>query len=75
VVIAAPMLLDLRANVWGAVATSFLAVANNPGPMLLWAILIVVLLLVSAATAFLGLIVVFPWLGLASWRAYRALVP
>jgi uncharacterized membrane protein len=75
VVIAAPMLLDMRANVWGAVATSFLAVASNPGPMLLWAFLIVVLLLVSAATGFLALIVIFPWLGLSSWRAYRALVP
>lgn len=75
VVIAAPMLLDARTNVWGAVATSFLAVANNPGPMLLWAFLIVALLLVSAATGFLALIVVFPWLGLASWRAYRGLVP
>jgi uncharacterized membrane protein len=75
VVVAAPMLLDTRANVWGAIATSFLAVANNPGPMLLWAVLIVALLLVSAATAFLALIVIFPWLGLASWRAYRALVP
>lgn len=75
VVVAAPMLLDMRANVWGAVATSFLAVARNPGPMLLWAVLIVALLIVSAATAFLGLIVIFPWLGLASWRAYRSLVP
>ncbi len=75
VVVAAPMLLDARANVWGAIATSFLAVASNPGPMLLWAFLIVALLLVSAATGFLGLIVIFPWLGLATWRAYRGLVP
>jgi uncharacterized membrane protein len=75
VVVAAPMLLDARANVWGAIATSFIAVASNPGPMLLWAFLIVALLLVSAATGFLGLIVIFPWLGLASWRAYRGLVP
>ena len=29
----------------------------------------------TAATAFLALTVVFPWLGLASWRAYRELVP
>jgi uncharacterized membrane protein len=75
VVVAAPMLLDTRANVWSAIATSFMAVANNPGPMLLWAFLIVLLLLLSAATAFLALIVIFPWLGLASWRAYRDLVP
>lgn len=75
VVVAAPMLLDTRANVWSAIATSFMAVANNPGPMLLWAFLIVALLLVSAATGFLALIVIFPWLGFASWRAYRDLVP
>ena len=74
VVIAAPMLLDNRTTVWAASAVSFLAVAKNPAPMLLWAALIVALLLVSAATAFLGLIVIFPWLGLATWRAYRDLV-
>jgi uncharacterized membrane protein len=27
----------------------------------------------AAATGFLAMIVIFPWLGLASWRAYRAL--
>ncbi len=75
VVIAAPMLLDGRTSVWAAAATSFAAVAKNPGPMFLWAALIVALLLVAAATGLLGLIVIFPWLGLASWRAYRDLVP
>ena len=74
VVVSAPMLLDGRTNVWTATAVSFAAVAKNPGPMLLWAALIVALLLVAAATALLGLIVIFPWLGLASWRAYRDLV-
>lgn len=73
-VVTAPMLLDRGTNVWMAVATSFRAVAKNPGAMLLWAALIVAFLLASAATAFVGLIVVFPWLGLASWRAYRDLV-
>lgn len=75
VVIAAPMLLDSRTTVWAAGAASFTAVAKNPAPMLLWAFLIVALLLVAAATAFLGLIVIFPWLGLATWRAYRDLMP
>lgn len=74
VVISAPMLLDPRANVFVATLTSFRTVALNPGPMLLWAALICTLLLASAATGFLALVVVFPWLGLASWRAYRALV-
>lgn len=75
VVIAAPMLLDSRTTIWAASAASFAAVAKNPGPMLFWAALIVALLLVAAATAFLGLIVIFPWLGLATWRAYRDLIP
>jgi len=74
VVVSAPMLLDGETNVWSATVTSFQAVAKNPGAMLLWALLIVALLLVAAATALLGLIVIFPWLGLASWRAYRDLV-
>lgn len=74
VVIAAPMLLDRRTNVFAATVTSFTAVAANPGPMLVWAAIIAALLLLSAATAFVAFIVVFPLLGLASWRAYRALV-
>jgi uncharacterized membrane protein len=43
--------------------------------MLLWAALITLLLLACAATSWLGLAVVFPWLGLASWHAYRDVVP
>lgn len=74
VVVTTPMLLDRGANVWMAAVTSFRAVARNPGPMLLWAALIVAFLLASAATGFIGLVVVFPWLGLGSWRAYRDLV-
>lgn len=75
VVISAPMLLDHRSNVFVATVTSVRAVTTNFGPMLLWAALIVTLLLVCAATGLAGLIVIFPWLGLASWRAYRELAP
>jgi uncharacterized membrane protein len=74
VVVSAPMLLNPQANVFAAVATSVRAVNANFFPMLLWAVIITALLLLSAATGFLALIVVFPWLGLASWRAYRSLV-
>lgn len=74
VVVSAPMLLDSRSNVWAATATSFAAVAKNPVPMLIWAALIAALTLSTAATGFLTLTIVFPWLGLASWRAYRELV-
>ncbi len=74
VVVAAPMLLDRQTNVFAATVTSFTAVAANPGPMLVWAAMIAGLLILSAATGFIALTVVFPLLGLASWRAYRALV-
>lgn len=73
VVVAAPMLLNPNANVFAAVATSVRAVNANFFPLLLWAVIITGLLLLSAATGFLALIVIFPWLGLASWRAYRSL--
>lgn len=75
VVVAAPMLLDRGVNVFAAVATSVRAAADNFLPLLLWAVLITALLLAAAATWFLALIVIFPWLGLASWRAYRDLAP
>ena len=73
-VVSAPMLLNPNANVFAAVATSVRAVNANFFPLLLWAAIITVLLLASAATGFAALVVVFPWLGLASWRACQALV-
>lgn len=73
-VVTAPMLLDQNANVFEAMFTSFRTVSTNFGPLLLWAAIIVLLLLACAATSWLALAFVFPWLGLASWRAYRDLV-
>jgi uncharacterized membrane protein len=75
VVVSAPMLLDQRTNVFAAIATSVTAVVENFWPMTLWAAILGILILLSAATGFIALIVVFPWLGLSSWRAYRELVP
>lgn len=74
VVVSAPMLLDRNANMFAAVFTSLRAVAKNFVPMMLWAFIIAALIAASAATWFLALAIVFPWLGLASWRAYRELV-
>jgi len=75
VVIAAPMLLDQKTGVFAAIVTSVRTVADNFWPMTLWAVIIAVLVLISAATGFIAFIVIFPWLGLATCRAYRALVP
>ena len=75
VVVAAPMLLDRRNDVFTAVATSVRTLRENPWPMALWALILAVLTMSTAVTGFLGLTLIFPWLGLASWRAYRELVP
>lgn len=74
VVVSAPMLLDTRHDIFTATVTSVRCVVKNTLPMLLWATIIAALILASVATGFLGLIIVIPWLGLASWRAYRELV-
>ncbi len=74
VVVSAPMLLDPRQSVFSATATSVRSVTANPGPMVLWAVILLVALNLVAASGFVLMIVAFPWLGLASWRAYRELV-
>jgi uncharacterized membrane protein len=71
-----PMLADRsRVDAITAIVTSVRAVRANPGPMLLWAALIAAATGVGLATLYLGLIVVVPLLGYATWHAYRDLVP
>lgn len=73
-VVSVPMLLDRRADVPSAVLASFAAVRANPGPLALWAAVIVVLTAIGFATWFAALVVILPWLGHASWHAYKDLV-
>ena len=75
VVVSAPMLLDAKTDVFIATITSVRCVTKNFLPMLVWGLLITVLTAFGIATAFFGLILVYPLIGLASWRAYRELVP
>ncbi len=73
-VVAIPLLLDRRIGVLAAVLTSWRAVMANPVPLALWAALIMGLTLAGMATAMLGLVLVVPLLGHASWHAYRDLI-
>ena len=73
-VVALPLLVDRDIGVLAAVLTSWRVVMHNPETMALWAALIMGLTLAGMASALLGLIVVVPWLGHASWHAYRELV-
>ena len=45
-----------------------------PGPMAVWAGIIMAMTVLGMATALTGLIVILPWLAHASWHAYRDLV-
>ncbi|MGE5160491.1 MAG: DUF2189 domain-containing protein [Betaproteobacteria bacterium] len=69
-----PLLLGRRVGLRQALLTSVRAVGENPGPMTLWAIVILVATSVSIITGMLGFLVTVPVLGHASWHAYRDLV-
>ncbi len=73
-VITAPMLLDRDIDVVSAALASVNACAAHPAATLTWAALIAVLTAIGFATLMIGLIVIFPLLGHASWHAYRDLV-
>ena len=70
---AVPMLLDQRTDAFTAMGTSISMVWNNMPVMLAWGAIVLVLFLVGVATGLLGLIVVFPLLGHATWHSYRAI--
>ena len=72
--ISLPLLLDRRIRVLHAVMTSWDSVLCNPGPLALWAGLIMGSVALGILTGLLGLIVIMPVLGHASWHAYRDLV-
>lgn len=72
-VIAVPLILDQHATASDAMRGSLRAVARHPVASAAWALLIVLLTAIGIATALIGLIVVYPILGHASWHAYRAL--
>ncbi len=73
-VVSIPMILDRDTDAISAVITSMRVVFANPGVMLVWGLLLSVLVLAALWPWALGIIVVGPWLGHASWHAYRGSV-
>jgi uncharacterized membrane protein len=73
-VVSMPMLVDRQCDLLTALATSINAVAENPLPLALWALILMLLTGLGFATALLGLVLVMPWLGHASFHAYKDLV-
>jgi uncharacterized membrane protein len=73
-VVSMPMLVDRRCDLLTALVTSVNAVAENPLPLALWATILMLLTGLGFATLLLGMIVILPWLGHASFHAYKDLV-
>lgn len=73
-VVGLPLILDREVDFISAMILSVQAVLANVGPMILWGVTIAVLLFLGMAPMFLGLFVVLPVLGHATWHMYRQLV-
>ena len=67
-----PLVLDRHCDAFSGMGLSLSFVSNNMPATLVWAALVVGLVLVSVATGLVGLIVIFPLLGHATWHAYVA---
>ena len=73
-VVSFPLMLDRHAGVGDAVATSLQAVAQNPVPMAAWGLIVAALLVLGSLPFFLGLAIVVPLLGHATWHLYRKVI-
>jgi uncharacterized membrane protein len=74
-VVSFPLLLDRQAGLDTAIMTSVRAVVANPGPMALWGLIVAAGLVIGSLPCLLGLIIVMPVLGHATWHLYRRVVP
>lgn len=72
-VFAVPMLLDQNVDAFTAMGTSISMVWRNLPVMVMWGAIVSVLFVVAVATGLVGLIVIFPLLGHATWHAYKAI--
>jgi uncharacterized membrane protein len=73
-VVSFPLLLDRDVGAAVALLTSIRAVARNPFTMMMWGLIVAALLVVGSLPLFLGLTIVVPILGHATWHLYRRVV-
>jgi uncharacterized membrane protein len=73
-VVSFPMLLDRDVGLYTAVKTSIYAVVENPVPMAMWGLIVAGGLVIGSIPLFLGLIIIMPVLGHATWHLYRKVV-
>lgn len=70
-VVSFPLMLDRHATATDAILTSLRVTMSNPMPIAIWGLIVAVLLVMGSIPAFLGLAVVVPVLGHATWHLYR----
>jgi uncharacterized membrane protein len=73
-VVSIPMILDRDTDAISAAITSLAVVFTNVGTMLLWGLMLSALVFLALIPWSLGLLIIGPWLGHASWHAYRGSV-
>jgi uncharacterized membrane protein len=73
-VVSFPLLLDRDVGLYTAVSTSIRAVLTNPAPMALWGLIVAGGLVMGSIPLLLGLAIVMPVLGHATWHLYRKVV-
>jgi uncharacterized membrane protein len=73
-VVSFPMMLDRHASAGQAMVTSLRVAAKNPAMIAAWGLIVAALLVVGSVPLFLGLAVVIPLLGHATWHLYREVV-
>jgi len=73
-VVAIPLLLDRELDLITGIIYSFKSVLQNPVPMIGFGLLVVALTFAAFVPMFLGLLVVLPVLGHATWHLYKAVV-
>lgn len=66
-----PMIMDRKVDVVTAIVTSINAVLRNRRVTFLWGCIIVLIVAIGFATAFIGFIVLMPLVGHATWHAYQ----
>jgi uncharacterized membrane protein len=72
--ISVPMVANRRIDAMTAMVLSVVALQRNPMACIGWAFVIVMLMGISVALFLIPLAFVFPWLGHATWHAYREMV-
>ncbi len=73
-VVSFPLMLDRHATAIDAIRTSLRAVIKNPLAMAAWGLIVAALLVIGSLPFFVGLAVVLPVLGHATWHLYRKVV-